>query len=80
MGGESSTHVRDEKCIQYFGSRKRGPSEDLAVDGRIILHCILENRVESFGLDASGSRQGPVAGSCEHGNETSSSIKGREIP
>jgi hypothetical protein len=30
------------------------------------------------GLDASGSGYGPVAGSCEHGNEHSVSIKGEE--
>jgi len=29
----------------------------------------------SWGLDASGSGQGPVAGSYEHGNEISISIK-----
>jgi hypothetical protein len=28
------------------------------------------------GLDASSSGQGPVAGSCEHGNERSGSVKG----
>jgi hypothetical protein len=27
------------------------------------------------GLDSSGSAQGPVKGSCEHGNEPSNSIK-----
>jgi hypothetical protein len=31
------------------------------------------------GLQVSGSGMGPVAGSCEHGNEPSSSIKGGEI-
>jgi hypothetical protein len=31
------------------------------------------------GLDSSGSRQGPVAGCCEHGNEPSGSIKGGEF-
>jgi hypothetical protein len=35
--------------------------------------------VESCGLDASGSGQGPVAGSSEHGNEPSGSIKGEEF-
>jgi hypothetical protein len=30
------------------------------------------------GLDASGLGYGPVAGSCQHGNETSRSIKGGE--
>jgi hypothetical protein len=28
-----------------------------------------------FGLDWAGSRRGPLAGSCEHGNELLSSIK-----
>jgi hypothetical protein len=27
------------------------------------------NRVEGCGLDSSGSGQGPMVGSCEHGNE-----------
>jgi hypothetical protein len=31
------------------------------------------------GLDASGSGQGPVAGSNEHGNKPSGSIKGGEF-
>jgi hypothetical protein len=31
------------------------------------------------GLDVSGSGMGPVAGSCEHGNETLTSIKGGEF-
>jgi hypothetical protein len=32
--------------------------------------------VARCGLDSSDSGQGPVAGSCEHGNEPSGSIKG----
>jgi hypothetical protein len=31
------------------------------------------------GRDSSGSGQGPMEGSCEHGNEISDSIKGREF-
>jgi len=31
-----------------------------------------------YGLDSSGSREGPMAGSCEHGNEPSSSVKSRQ--
>jgi hypothetical protein len=34
------------------------------------------NRMEICGSDSSGSRYGPVAGSCEHCNEPSGSIKG----
>jgi hypothetical protein len=30
------------------------------------------------GLNSSGSGQGPVAGSCEHGNEPSGSVRGGE--
>jgi hypothetical protein len=52
-------------------------SEDLGVDGKII-KWILKKRVLGYGLDASVSRQGPVAGSCEHDNEPSASIKGRK--
>jgi len=35
--------------------------------------------VGKCGLDASGSAQGLVAGSCEHGNEPSDYIKGGEL-
>jgi hypothetical protein len=35
--------------------------------------------VSRCGLDSSGSGEGPVAGSCEHGNEPSGSIKGGEF-
>jgi hypothetical protein len=35
--------------------------------------------VRGRGLDASGSRQGPVAGCCEHGNEPYGYIKGGEF-
>jgi hypothetical protein len=47
--------------------------EDLDMDGKIILE------VGRCGLDASGSEQGQVVGSCEHGNEPLCSIKGGEI-
>jgi hypothetical protein len=35
--------------------------------------------VGGCGLDSSGSEQGPVAGSFEHGKEPSGSIKGGEF-
>jgi hypothetical protein len=44
MGGECSMYGKDEKCIQYWleSLRERYHSEDLGVDGRIILELILE--------------------------------------
>lgn len=49
---------------------KRGHLEDLGVDGRIILEWMSQ---KSSGRAWTECRQ--VAGFCEHGNETSSSIK-----
>jgi len=37
------------------------------------------NTMQGCELDLSGTRYWPVAGSCEHGNEISSSIKGGEF-
>jgi len=53
--------------------------KDVGVDGKITLEWILGNRVERCGLDASVSGQGPVAGSCEHGNGNPCFIKRREF-
>jgi len=36
--------------------------------------------VSRCGLDAPGSGYGPMAGTCEHGNESSGSTKGGEFP
>jgi hypothetical protein len=44
----------------------------------IILRWIL-NELSDCDLDLSGSGYGPAAGSCEHGNEHSRSIKGGEF-
>jgi len=40
---------------------------------------IKEDEMGRCGLDKSYSRQGPVTGSCEHGNESLGSIKGGEF-
>jgi hypothetical protein len=40
---------------------------------------ITVNSVGMCGLEASSSRQGAVAGTCEHGNKPSGSIKGGEF-
>jgi hypothetical protein len=55
-------------------------SEDLDVDGRILLEWILQKyRLEMCEVDSSDSGQEPVACCCEHGNEPSGSIKGGEF-
>jgi hypothetical protein len=46
--------------------------EDLGEDGRIILK---EIRCEGVDWNSTGSEYGPMVGSCDHGNEYSSSIK-----
>jgi len=54
----------------------------LLMDGvhvRIILKWIIISRVCGCGLDSCGSVQGPVVGSCEHGNEPLGSIEGGEF-
>jgi hypothetical protein len=57
--------------------RKRS-LEDLGVDGKIILEWMLGNKVGSYRQDASGSREGSMAGCCEHSNESSVFMKGGE--
>jgi hypothetical protein len=44
MGGSCSRNVRDEKCVQFWSEKLKGGdhSEDLGVDGRIVLECILK--------------------------------------
>jgi hypothetical protein len=49
MGGTRSTNERDKKFIQKFGRKpegKRPHSEDLGVDGEIILSWILNENDE----------------------------------
>jgi hypothetical protein len=77
-GEACSLHGRDEKCIQImFGNLKgREHSEVLVVDRKVILEWTFGKMLGAFGLESSGSGQGPVTGCCEHGNESSGSIKG----
>jgi hypothetical protein len=57
----------------------RDNSEYLTIDGKTIQNGSQGNRVGRCGLDASGSRYGSGADSCEHSSETSGSIQGREF-
>jgi len=50
---------------------------DLGVDGRIILRCILNIKGRALIVRLTQDRY--MAGSCEHGNELSGSIKYREF-
>jgi hypothetical protein len=40
---------------------------------------LLANRMAWYGMNSSGSGQGPVEGFCEHGNEPCGSVKCWEI-
>ena len=43
--------------------------ENLVIDGRVIVKCILKKRMGGCELDSSGSGKGQVVCCCEHGNE-----------
>jgi hypothetical protein len=58
---------------------ERAHLEDLGISGRIILKCIIKNRMERCGLDSSDSGQGHIASSCEHGDKHFGSINSEEF-
>jgi hypothetical protein len=64
----------DRKCTRFWweSPKERDNSEDRGVDGRMGSELIL-GRLDGgmCGVDATGSGQGPVAGSCERGDEPS---------
>jgi hypothetical protein len=51
-----------EKAEEKTGSGNKG------IDGRIVLKRILRNAILGYGLDSSGSEQGPDVNFCEGGN------------
>jgi hypothetical protein len=53
--------------------------EDIDIDWKIILEWIFGKEVRNVWSTSCGSGYGPVAGSCEHGNELSGSIKGEKL-
>jgi hypothetical protein len=64
-------HGRKRDCTPEGNKLLGRPMQN----GKIILKWILKNRIRGCGLDSSSSVQGPVAGACKHGNESSGSIK-----
>jgi hypothetical protein len=68
------------KKIRLESLKGRYHSDDLGVDGRIILTRILGKWGLGCGLDLCGSGLGPVADCCERGNEPLVSIKYLEFP
>jgi len=55
MGGACSTHVTEVICMQLLwleNLKGRNLSEDLVVDGRIILEWLLGKELGRCGLDA----------------------------
>jgi hypothetical protein len=65
--------VRKPERKRPLGRPRRRGEDHIRMDRREIWW------VGRCGLHASGSRQGPVAGFCEHGDEPSGSIKGGEF-
>jgi hypothetical protein len=64
-------HRGEIRCAQKLWSgnlKGRDHFQDLSINGRIILKCIL-NMLRRSGLDSSGMGYEPVVGSCEYGNE-----------
>jgi hypothetical protein len=78
MGGTCSTYRRDEMRTVFWleSLKERDHSEGLRIDWEDNIRMDLrEIRWGRCGLDSSGSGYGPVAGSCEHSNELTGSIK-----
>jgi hypothetical protein len=64
-------------CTEFWWGnlRERDHWGDPDVNGRIILTWVFRKWEGLWGLQAFGSGEGQVAGSCEYGNELSSSMK-----
>jgi hypothetical protein len=62
----------------WESQKERDHWENQVVGGWIILKLILD-RMGWYGLDSSGSEQGPVEDYCEHGNEFAGFINCWEI-
>jgi hypothetical protein len=77
MGSAYSTNGEKRKAYRILvgkpeGKRPLGRPRRRWVDN---IKTDIGDRVEWYGLDRSGSGQGPVEGSCKHGNELSGSTE-----
>jgi hypothetical protein len=72
--------IRSAYIILSANRKGRDHFDNLGVDERIILECILKKQGWKVWLESSDSVQEPVAGSCEHVNESSCFMKGRKFP
>jgi hypothetical protein len=74
VGGACGTHGRGDKSVQGFGGKERDHWEDQGIGGKMGSEWILGGLVwGGGGLDSTVSGQGPVAGCCECGDESSGS-------
>jgi hypothetical protein len=55
--------------------RERDHSENLVLNGRILLKCVLKDRLGCRGIHCSASGQGEMAACCERNNKYSGAIK-----
>jgi hypothetical protein len=74
LGGTCGTHGREE-CTRFWweSTKEEDHSEDRGVDGRTGSEQILGRLTVRYRVDLDGSGYGPVAGSCEYGDESLSS-------
>jgi hypothetical protein len=74
-------HERGEVHTGVLGSKLRGRDyfEDVSIDGRIILKCILKISVRGRRFVSCCSGYGPEPDSCECGDELSVCRKGGEF-
>jgi hypothetical protein len=73
--GRTTARGQVRKAYKILVENLKGHLRDLDVNGRVILKWILKKMVGECRLDSCGSGWRSVAGSCEHGNDSSHSVK-----
>jgi hypothetical protein len=73
-GGTCGTHGRGEKSVKVFGGKAtRDHLEVQGVNGKMESEWVLGRLTGECRVDSVGSGYGPLAGSCEYGDEPSGS-------